>query len=159
METSLRKNGKYFEVTNAKIKFRNFAGRGGKYNHEGDRSFVWYFDDEDIYEDLKEYGFNVKDKTYVNSNGDEVSEYHLLIKVKYKDGRGPKVHLWAGDDESMLDEDTIDELDDDKLVILGFDFDIRPYDWEVNGATGRTAYLDSCAVYIRPNRFRKRADY
>lgn len=155
-ETTIRKNGKYFEVDNATIKFKNFSGRGGKSNHEGDRSFVWTFDDEDIYNDLLEWGFSPKWKEWIDRTGAEHGEYQLSVKVKYRDGRGPEVHLWSGDDHSLLDEDSIGDLDD--MVILRFDFDIRPYDWEVNGATGRKAYLDRCSVETRPNRFARRRE-
>ena len=41
----------------------------------------------------------------------------------------------------------------DVIDILSVDLDIRPYDWEVNGRTGRTAYLQSMKVVQDIDRF------
>ena len=43
-----------------------------------------------------------------------------------------------------LDEEDVSILDE--IDILSVDLDIRPYDWSVNGKTGRTAYLHAIQV-------------
>ena len=53
-----------------------------------------------------------------------------------------------------LDEESISMLDD--IDILSVDLDIRPYDWEVQGKTGRTAYLQSINVVQEIDRFAAR---
>ena len=53
-----------------------------------------------------------------------------------------------------LDEESIDCLDD--VDILSVDLDIRPYDWQVNGKQGRTAYLQSIHVVQEIDRFAAR---
>ena len=44
----------------------------------------------------------------------------------------------------------------DDVDILGVDLDIRPYDWDVNGKQGRTAYLHSMQVTQQVDRFQAR---
>ena len=41
----------------------------------------------------------------------------------------------------------------DDIDILSVDMDIRPYDWEINGKVGRTAYLQSIKVTQEVDRF------
>lgn len=41
----------------------------------------------------------------------------------------------------------------DDIDILSVNLDIRPYDWEVNGKTGRAAYLQSIEVIQNIDRF------
>ena len=89
-------------------------------------------------------GWNVKIKQ-PREDGDEPFMY-LSVKVKFND-YGPNVYLVSGNKMNRLDEDSIDCLD--KISILSADLDIRPYDWEVNGRTGRTAYLQSIKVIQR----------
>ena len=41
----------------------------------------------------------------------------------------------------------------DDIDIYSVNLDIRPYDWEVNGKTGRTAYLQAMKVIQEIDRF------
>ena len=75
---------------------------------------------------------------------------YLPVKVKFND-RGPNVYLATGNRMTKLDEESISCLDD--VDILSVDLDIRPYDWEVNGKEGRTAYLQSIKVTQELDRF------
>ena len=44
----------------------------------------------------------------------------------------------------------------DEIDIRSVNLDVRPYDWEVNGKTGRTAYLQSMEVIQNIDRFAAR---
>ena len=74
----------------------------------------------------------------------------LPVKVKFND-RGPNVYLVSGRRKVKLDEDSISMLDN--VDIAGVNLDVRPYDWEVNGKTGRTAYLQGMEVIQELDRF------
>ena len=78
---------------------------------------------------------------------------YLPIKVKFND-RGPQIYLVTGDRTNRLGEDVVSMLDD--IDIRSVDLDIRPYDWEVNGKTGRTAYLQAMEVTQEIDRFAAR---
>lgn len=136
------------QIDDAKIMFRNFRGEGDKFNREGDRNFVLIIPTEEIADALSKEGWNVKIKDS-REEGDTPFMY-LPVKVKFND-RGPKVYLRTGDKVNRLDEESVSILDD--VDILSVNMDIRPYDWEVNGKTGRTAYLQSIEVIQEVDRF------
>lgn len=136
------------QMDDARIVYRNFSGEGSKFNREGDRNFSVVIDDQEIADSLIENGWNVKIKP--PRDEDEMPFMHLPVKVKFND-RGPNVYLQSNGRRVQLDEESISCLDD--VDILGVDLDIRPYDWEVNGKTGRTAYLHSMCVTQEVDRF------
>lgn len=41
----------------------------------------------------------------------------------------------------------------DEIDIRSVDMDLRPYDWDVNGKQGRTAYLEAMDVTQNVDRF------
>ena len=139
------------QIDDARIIYRNFSGVGSKFNREGDRNFAVYIDDEDIANELKERGWNVKIKP-PREDGDDPFMF-LPVKIKFND-RGPSVYLVTGNKKTPLNENTVSCLDD--IDILSVDLDIRPYDWDVNGKTGRTAYLQSIWVTQEVDRFASR---
>ena len=98
--------------------------------------------------DLIEQGWNVKIRE-PREEGDEPFA-HLPVKVKFND-RGPRIYLITGNRRNELDEESVAILDN--IDIACIDMDIRPYDWEVNGKTGRTAYLHSMRVVQEVDRF------
>lgn len=139
------------QIDDARIIYRNFSGEPSKYNREGDRNFAVVIDNQEIADALIENNWNVKIKPAMDS--DDVPFMYLPVKVKFSD-RGPNVYLKTADRVNRLDEESIECLD--HIDILGVDLDIRPYDWEVNGKSGRTAYLQSIHVTQQIDRFAER---
>ena len=144
------------QIDNARIIYRNFAGAPSKFNREGDRNFAIIIEDQDIADALTEQGWNVKIKP-PREEGDDPFMF-LPVKVKFND-RGPRVYLQnslEGRNRVMLDEDAVGMLD--HVDIINVDLDIRPFDWEVQGKTGRTAYLQSICVTQEVDRFLDRQE-
>lgn len=143
------------QIDDARIIYRNFSGIGSKFNREGDRNFSIIIEDQDVADELVKNGWNVKIKP--PRDEDDTPFMTLPVKVKFND-RGPIVYLITGKRKNELDEESIGILDN--VDILGVDLDLRAYDWEVNGKTGRTAYLQSICVTQEVDRFAERyADY
>ena len=136
------------QIDDARIIYRNFAGRGDKYNREGDRNFAVAIPDEETADELTNLGWNVKIKP-PREDGDTPFMF-LPVKVKFND-RGPNVYLKTGNVQNKLDEESVGLLDN--IDIIGVDLDIRPFDWDVNGKQGRTAYLQSIRVIQNVDRF------
>ena len=139
------------QIDHAGIIFKNFEGRGDKFNREGDRNFSLLIEDENTANALIKEGWNVKIKPGREEGDDPFMR--LPVKVKFTD-YGPNVYLVTGNRRNELDEESIGCLDN--IEIESVDMDIRPYDWEVNGRTGRTAYLQSMEVVQRIDRFAAR---
>lgn len=139
------------QIDDARIIFKNFEGRGDKFNREGDRNFSLLIEDPATADALINEGWNVRIKPARDE--DEGDFMRLPVKVKFTD-YGPNVYLIANGRKVELDEESIACLDN--IDIESVDMDLRPYDWEVNGRTGRTAYLQSMAVIQRVDRFAER---
>ena len=139
------------DIDGHQIIFKNFEGRGDKFNREGDRNFSLRIDDPDTADALIKEGWNVRIKE--GRDEEEGPFMRLPIKVKFTN-YGPNVYLRTGDRVNELDEEGIACLDN--IDIDSVNMDIRPYDWDVNGRTGRTAYLQSMEVVQRIDRFAAR---
>lgn len=139
------------QVDDARIIYRNFEGEPSKFNREGDRNFALLIPEEDMADALVKKGWNVK----IKPPRDEYDSpfMYLPVKIKFND-RGPAIYLKSGNNVRKLSEDVVGLIDD--IDILSVDMDIRPYDWEVNGKTGRTAYLQSMEVVQEVDRFAAR---
>lgn len=130
------------QIDDAKLVYRNFRGEGSKFNRPGERNFAIIIDDANLADELIAEGWNVRIKP---PTGDYENPFmYLPVKIKFND-RGPYFRLVSNGRTTVLDEDSIACLD--RVEILSADIDIRPYDWEVNGNTGRTAYLQSIRVH------------
>lgn len=138
------------QIDDARIIYRNFAGEATKFNREGDRNFAVVIPDQETADALIEQGWNVK----VKRRGEDEDPFMFLpVKIKFND-RGPVVYLRTGTRRNRLDEESICCIDD--IDIESVDLDIRPYDWDVNGKQGRTAYLQGAEIYQRLDRFTAR---
>ena len=136
------------QIDDARIIFRNFSGAPSKFNREGDRNFAVIIPEQEIADALIAEGWNVK-IVPPREDGDTPFMY-LPVKIKFND-RGPRVYLKSGSNIIRLDEESISCLDN--VDIISVDLDIRPYDWNVNGMEGRTAYLQSIQVTQEVDRF------
>lgn len=137
-------------VENARIIFRNFAGKESKFNAKGKRNFCLVLDN-DVAEDLKDIGWNIK---YLSPRDpDDVPQAYLQVAVAF-DNFPPRLWLITGGKKTELNEETVSVLD--YAEIENVDVIVRPYIWEVNGKSGVKAYVKNMYVTIAENEFEKK---
>ena len=128
-----------------RIIFRNFAGKEGQYNREGDRNFAVLLDEKTAAM-MDEDGWNVKVlKPRENDEEGAVPQPYLPVAVNYR-GRPPRIVMITSHNRTTLDESQVETLD--WVDVLNVDLIVRPYEWTVNGKTGIKAYLQSMYITI-----------
>lgn len=138
-------------VDDARIMFPNFEGREEKYNRKGDRNFLLVIPTEEMAQALMERGWNVSIRDKRDEGGDLFMS--LKVKVKFND-RGPTIYMNTNGRVNILDEESAGMIDNIDIATVAMD--IRPYDWEVSGKCGRTAYLERMDVVQEMDRFAAR---
>ena len=127
-----------------RIIFRNFSGKEGQYNREGDRNFAVLLDDS-IANAMAEDGWNIKWLKPREDEEDETPQAYLPVSLNFK-GRPPRIVLITSRGRTNLDEDSVEMLD--WADIINVDLIVRPYEWTVNEKSGIKAYLQSIYVTI-----------
>jgi len=136
-----------------RIIFRNFAGKEGQYNREGDRNFAVLLDDT-VASTLAEDGWNVKWlKPREEDEAEEPTQAYLQVSVNFK-GRPPRIVLITSRGRTNLDEGSVEMLD--WADIQNVDLIVRPYEWVVNNKSGIKAYLQSIYVTIEEDALEKK---
>ena len=129
-------------LEDVRIIFRNFAGKEGQYNREGDRNFAALLDEKTA-GDMEMNGWNIK---YLKPREeDEAPQPYIQVSVNYR-GRPPRVVMVTSRGRTPLGEEEVDILD--WADIRTTDMIIRPYEWTVNGKSGVKAYLQSLFATI-----------
>ena len=129
-----------------RIIFRNFTGKEGQYNREGDRNFAVLLD-EVTAEAMAADGWNVKVlKPREEDEENAPPQPYLPVSVNFK-GRPPRIVQITSRGRTHLDEATVEMLD--WADIINVDLIVRPYEWTVNGKSGVKAYLQAMYVTIQ----------
>ena len=127
------------------IIFRNFAGKEGRFNKEGDRNFSVKLDD-DIAERMVKDDWNIKWLKPREDDEDQHAQAYLPVSMKFDRGRPPRIVMVTSRGRTNLGEDEVEMLD--WVDIKSVDLIVRPYTWSVNGAVGVKAYLKTMFVTI-----------
>lgn len=142
---------------NARIIFRNFSGRGTKFNAEGKRNFCVVIEDPATAQQLNEDGWNVR--MLAPRDPDDPPTYYMTVALGYE-YRPPEVYLVTGRaphfKKTALTEETVGNLD--YADIVSCDITIRPYNWEIGGNSGVKAYLASLYAVVEEDEFAGKYD-
>lgn len=129
-------------IRQARLIFRNFAGKEGPYNKAGDRSFAVLLDPTQA-EGMISQGWNVK---FTRPRDDEEQGSPFLeVSIGYK-VRPPKIVMVTSKGKTILEEEELELLD--WAAIKYGDLIVNPYNWSVRGETGCKAYLKSLYAVI-----------
>ena len=143
-------NAVTIKIEDARLLFRNFEGKEGPYNRKGDRNFAVVLDD-DTAKILERDGWNVK---YLKSREDDEPETpYIQVAVNF-DNRPPRVVMITSSGRTNLNAESVEILDYADIRLA--DLIIRPYDWVVNGKSGRKAYLQSLFVTIEEDELERK---
>lgn len=154
MELTITNRG-IVQIDGARIIYRNFSGRGTQFNREGDRNFCLVIPTQEDADKLMAEGFNVKIRQ--PRTEDEDPFMYMKVNVKFHPKTSdlarlnPTACLITGKNRNMLDEESICCLDN--VDILNVDLDISGSNWEVQGRSGRSAYLSKIYVTQEVDRF------
>jgi hypothetical protein len=130
-------------MENARLLFKNFAGREGMYNREGDRNFCVELD-EDLAQQMLADGWNVKRLKPREESKNPEGDAYIQVTVGFKGNRPPKMVLISSQGRNELGEEFCEMFD--WIDVKKADLIIRPYEWNVNGKSGVKAYLKSLFI-------------
>lgn len=134
-------------IANARIGFRNFSGKEGKYNDAGNRNFCVFLD-TDVANRLAQDGWNIR--WLRPRNEDDAPQAYMQVQVSFK-FYPPTIVQITSRGKTVLDESTVGSLD--WAEIANVDLIIRPYNWQVNNNHGVKAYLKSLYVTLNEDEF------
>ena len=132
-------------IEDARIAFRNFAGKEDKYNRAGDRNFAILLTQE-VAIQMEEAGWNVKQLKARDEDEPTETQPYIQVAVSYKN-RPPRIILLTSRGRNPVDEDLVEMLD--YAEIENVDVTLTPYQWAVGEKTGTKAYLKTMYMRIR----------
>lgn len=135
-------------IMNARLVFKNFAGKKTEFNSEGSKNFCVRLSNEQAAE-LTEKGWPIRTRPAREGFEDEGNFNTLKVNVKFgpNPDRDPQVYRICNGKQVRLNEKTIGSLDWDD--IQNVDLRIRPYNYEYTNRKGVSAYLESMYVTVQ----------
>lgn len=137
-------------IENARLIFKNFEGKEGRFNPKGRRNFCVLLDPEQA-DQLHDDGWNVR--WLEPRDPEDAKQAYMQVTVSY-DHVPPKIVALTKSGKTVLEEDAIRILDWAEME--NADITIRPYEWEVNGRTGVKAYLKTAYITLVEDEFASR---
>ena len=136
------------ELEEVRIINRNFSGQETEYNPPGKITFCAVLPSEELFEDLKRDGWNVK---HTRPNDDYPDGMPFLpIEANY-DRRPPRIYQVTPKRMTLLPKELVSGLD--TVTIISADLIVGPYNYEVRGEYGVKAYLRSGHFNIEQSKF------
>jgi hypothetical protein len=128
-------------IENARIGFKNFSGKAGKFNPVGKRNFCVFLDPQ-LAEELEREGWNIK---WLKPRDPlDADQAILKVNVNFTGPKPPKVELITSRNKTRLNEGTVNILDWADIATVDVIF--TPYNYEFGGREGISAYLK--AIYV-----------
>lgn len=130
-------------LENVTIVKRNFAGKEGQYNSEGERNFLVLLDPE-IADQMSKDGWLVK--TFPpGPDSDGFRQPFIQVKVFFG-LYPPRINMITSRGRTPVHESEIEILD--WVDIKNVDLTLRPNNWSLNGRHGKKAYLKTMYITI-----------
>lgn len=142
-------------LEDVRIIYRNLEGRPDKYHTKGGhRTCSVVLPTEELAEQLIADGWPVKKKV-TNDEGDYF--YHLPVKANFESNNPPRIYLVTGKKKRRATEETVSTVD--YANIDSVDVVISPYQYDVGGNKGISAYIDVMYVNIELDELAKKYDF
>lgn len=140
---------KTFQVDDAELIYKNFAGEKSQFNATGKREFSVVLS-PDFAATLIADGWNVR-QTKPDEDGE--FRYYITVEVSYK-VRPPRIVMITAGGRTNVSEDMLNVLDYARFSKV--DLIARPYHWEVGTKTGKKAYLQTMFVTLEEDELERR---
>lgn len=141
------------EFLQAQIGLRNFEGREGRFNKDGERSFAIFLTEEQAVELIKQ-GLNVKPPKF-DEEGNQLGRSFLKVKVRF-DIMPPEIFFSRGEEDEngriiikLLPMSELRTLDNADLEYCDLKVNVR--DWSKGANKGKSVYLDSGVFIAKRN--------
>lgn len=102
----------FTDIRPSDIRFRNFSGKGSKYNRDGMRNFKLVIDPESV-DALRDIGAYVPERPNSRPGGEPTYQVKVNVSYMYSD---PAIILFSGDNKIRITEDTVNQLDSIEVV-------------------------------------------
>ena len=146
-------------ISNARICFRNIAGKPTKFNSKGGvRDFAVVLDNYEDVQALVDMGFPVKYFNKKDPSDPDVPFLKIKVNFRYnEDGTeiiSPHIYIINGGKKVLVTPQTAEIVDQADIAFC--DIVIKPYPWNIHGNVGMAAYLDKMYVNIAEDEFEKK---